>query len=112
MLNTDRECHKMPKCLNLFTIISRSNGGRIYPQETNQNGNSSEQLTIDNTKVYLLADYLAQNYNNTDAQALINKLNKDISKAELEQAKTFGKQWGFDAKYRTLGVAVEPPFEW
>ncbi|RKZ05637.1 hypothetical protein DRQ32_12165 [bacterium] len=73
---------------------------------------NGEGTTQDTIKAYILSIYLAENYNHTDAKILCKQLEQQLSQTELKQAKALGRRWQEDAKYRTLGVAVPPPFDW
>ncbi|MFW5425847.1 MAG: tetratricopeptide repeat protein [Methylophagaceae bacterium] len=73
---------------------------------------TGEVVEKDTIKSYVFTSYLADEYDNSDATKLSEQLTQKMTEVELEQAQTLGKQWLHDAKYRTLGVAVEPPFEW
>ena len=71
-----------------------------------------EGTAKDDSKAYIFADYLSQQYSHVEATKLSEQIKKDMTSEQLETATTLQQQWLHDAKYRTLGVAVEPPFEW
>lgn len=58
-------------------------------------------------KSYLFSHYLAEQYDNNNAIKLSEQLATEMTESQLSQAKKLGEQWRYDAKYRTLGVAVE-----